>query len=67
MLIGHIRGGNPLERVVGKPLTCYSRANSRDTDMWEMPNRGTSGIALGRRTPYARMWRTESGSSHFHA
>ena len=34
-------------RIVGKPLNCHSRANSRDTGMWEMPNRGTSGIVGG--------------------
>ena len=39
--------GKPLGRVVGKPLNCHSRANSRDTGLGDMPNRRTSGIVGG--------------------
>ena len=35
MLFGSFRGGNPLGRIVAKPSNCRSRANSRDSDIWE--------------------------------
>jgi hypothetical protein len=41
------RSRKPPGRIVGKPLNCHSRANSRETGMWEMPNRCTSGIVGG--------------------
>ena len=30
------RSRKPLGRIVGKPLNCHSRANSRDTGLWEV-------------------------------
>ena len=36
MLLGTFCDGNPLERIVAKPLNCHSHANSRDTGFWEM-------------------------------
>ena len=47
MPLDAFRGGNPLERIVAKPLNCHLRANSRDTGIWEMPNRGITGILGG--------------------
>src|SRR5664279_2380306 len=42
MLLGAFRGGNPLGRIVGKPLNCHARANSRDTG-----NVGSAGLTSG--------------------
>ncbi len=41
MLLGALRGGNPVERIVAKPLNCHSRANSRETGSWEMSHYGS--------------------------